>query len=76
MAATRVGIVGAGAITQLAHLPVLSRLRNVTVQSLCDNDAAKVRALADRFEVPDTYSDIEDMLNYGKLDAVVVATPN
>lgn len=76
MAATRVGIVGAGAITQLAHLPVLSRLRNVSVQSLCDNDAAKVRALADRFEVPDTYSDIEDMLNYGKLDAVVVATPN
>ncbi len=71
-----VGIVGAGAITQLAHLPVLSKMRGVTVNALCDNDGAKARALAERFWVPDTFTDIEDMLDAGGLDAVVVATPN
>jgi predicted dehydrogenase len=48
----RVGIVGVGAITQLAHLPVLSRMRGIEVVALCDNDNAKARALADRFGVP------------------------
>jgi predicted dehydrogenase len=72
----RVGVVGAGAITQLAHLPVLSKMKGVTVEALCDNDGAKARALAERFAVPNTYTDIEDMLDAGELDAVVVATPN
>lgn len=76
MTAIRIGIVGAGAITQLAHLPVLSRMRGASVRALCDNDGAKARALADRFEVPDTFTDIEDLFSYGELDAVVIATPN
>ena len=72
----RVGVVGVGAITQLAHLPVLSRMRGVDVVALCDNDGAKARSLADRFEVPDVFTDIEDLLEFDALDAVVVATPN
>src|SRR5690606_25306226 len=76
MSPTRIGIVGAGAITQLAHLPVLSKLRTASVRAICDNDAAKARALADRFEVPDTFTDIEDLLGYDELDAIVIATPN
>ena len=72
----RVGVVGVGAITQLAHLPVLARMRGVDVVALCDNDNATARALADRFEVPDVFTDIEDLLEFDKLDAVVLATPN
>jgi len=34
------------------------------------------RALADRFGVPDVYTDIEDLLEQDALDAVVIATPN
>lgn len=74
--ATRVGIVGAGAIAQLAHLPVLSKMRGVDVVAIADNDRAKARALADRFNVPDTVTDIEDLLELDGLNAVVIATPN
>ena len=42
---TRVGIVGAGAISQLAHLPVLSKMRGVDVVAIADNDRTKARAL-------------------------------
>ncbi|HEY0970620.1 MAG TPA: Gfo/Idh/MocA family oxidoreductase [Gemmatimonadales bacterium] len=72
----RVGVVGAGAISQLAHLPVLSKMRGVTTVALCDNDGPKARALADRFGVRDVFTDIEDLLEFDELDAVVIATPN
>jgi predicted dehydrogenase len=72
----RVGVVGAGAIAQLAHLPLLSKLRGAQLVALCDNDRPKARSLADRFDVPDVFTDIEDLLEFDELDAVIVATPN
>jgi len=74
--AVRIGVIGAGAIAQLAHLPVLAKMRGAELVALCDNDGAKARALADRFGVPDVFTDIEDLLEFDELDAVVVATPN
>lgn len=72
----RLGVVGAGAISQLAHLPVLSKMRGAELVAVCDNDGPKARALADRFGIPDAYTDIEDLLELDELDAVVIATPN
>jgi predicted dehydrogenase len=72
----RIGVVGAGAIAQLAHLPVLAKMRGAQLVALCDNDGPKARALADRFDVPDVFTDIEDLLEFDDLDAVVIATPN
>jgi predicted dehydrogenase len=72
----RIGVVGAGAIAQLTHLPVLSKMRGVKLVAICDNDRPKARALADRFEIPDVYTDIEDLLEGDGLQAIVIATPN
>src|SRR5512142_3566148 len=74
--AVKIGVVGAGAIAQTAHLPVLSKMRGAELVAVCDNDRPKARALADRFGVPDTFTDIEDLLELDELDAVVIATPN
>ena len=72
----RVGVIGAGGIAQVAHLPVLRRLPGVEVAAICDNDVGKAQALAARFEVKDTYDDIEEVLRYGNVDVVVICTPN
>lgn len=72
----RVAVIGLGAIAQTAHLPVLARMRGIQIAALCDNDAGKARALAQRFGVPDTYDDIDDLLETHAIDAVIVATPN
>jgi predicted dehydrogenase len=72
----RVGIVGAGAIAQIAHLPVLRKIRGVQVVGICDNDGPKARALAARFEMGAAYDDIEELLALARVDAVVICTPN
>jgi len=72
----KLGIIGAGAITQVAHLPVLRKLKGVQVVGICDADLPKARALADRFQVRDTFADIEELLEYEQLDAIAICTPN
>jgi predicted dehydrogenase len=72
----KLGIIGAGAITQVAHLPVLRKLKGVEIIGICDTDLPKARALATRFQVPDAFSDIEELLEYDQLDAVAICTPN
>ena len=72
----RIGVVGTGAIAQLAHLPVLAKMRGAELVAVCDNDRPKARSLADRFGVPDVFTDIEDLLELDELEAVVIATPN
>lgn len=75
-ASIRIGVVGAGAIAQIAHLPVLRKVKGVEIAGICDNDFPKARALAQRFGIGDAYTDIEDLLEFAKVDAVVICTPN
>ncbi|MEO5904229.1 MAG: Gfo/Idh/MocA family oxidoreductase [Gemmatimonadaceae bacterium] len=72
----RLGLVGAGAIAQLAHLPVLSKIRGASLVAICDNDGPKAGALAQRLGVPHIFTDIDELLDSDELDAVVIATPN
>ena len=72
----RVGIIGAGAIVQVAHLPVLRRLKEVEVRAVCDSDLRKARVVADRFGISDAFDDIEEVLQYEELDLLVICTPN
>jgi predicted dehydrogenase len=71
----RVGIVGGGAITQVAHLPVLKKMKTIDVKAICDTDQPKARALADRYGIKDSFDDIEELLRYEDLDAVVICSP-
>jgi predicted dehydrogenase len=72
----RLGLVGAGAIAQLAHLPVLAKIKGAQLVALCDNDGPKASAIAERLGVPDVFTDFEDLLELDEVDAVVIATPN
>lgn len=76
MSAPRVGVIGVGAVSQIAHLPIVAGRDDVTLVGVCDNDLAKAQALAGRFKVPAAFDDIEDLLRFARPDAVVVATPN
>lgn len=72
----RIGVIGVGAIAQVAHLPALAGRDDLEVAGICDNDVSKARALAARFDSTGVYDDIEDLLRHARPDAVVVCTPN
>ena len=72
----RLGLIGVGAVPQTAHLPILAKMRGARLVALCDNDGGKTRGIAQRYEVPDVFTDIDDLLELETLDAVIVATPN
>jgi len=67
----RVGIVGAGNAGAILHLPVLSAMRNFSVEWLCDLDGAKARSVADQYSI----QSFEDMNECSEVDAVVLTIP-
>ncbi len=71
----RIGLVGAGAIAQLAHLPVLSKIKGARLVAISDNDQVKASALAERMSIPNVFTDLEELLELDEVDAVVLATP-
>ena len=73
---TRIAVLGAGTIAQVAHLPALARMRDVRVVGICDNDISTARAVASRFQIPAVYDDIEELLVGARPDAVAICTPN
>lgn len=71
----RVGVVGAGAIVRMSHLPSLARTEGVRAVALADPDEERVRALAQEHGAV-AYTDYAAMLDEAELDAVLVALPN
>lgn len=70
----RLGIVGCGAITREAHLPVITADRRVELTVLCDRDRSNAAqtALASGVEAMIT-TDLAELA--GKVDAAIVAVP-
>lgn len=71
----RVGLVGAGYIARVAHLPVFSRLSDARVVALCDREVERARALARRFGVPRVCASLEEMLGQENLDLLDICVP-
>lgn len=71
----RVGIIGAGAISQIVHLPIFVERQDVEVVALADRDPHKADTLSRRYSVP-IVVDTDELLALQELDAVVVCTPN
>ena len=67
-------VVGAGQIAR-QHLACLRELPDVDVVGVCDLSRAMAEAAADQFEVPDWFTDFEQMLGQTNPDIVHVLTP-
>lgn len=70
----RLGIVGCGAITREAHLPVIAGERGVEVTVLCDRDRGNATMAAHESGVDAAIvTDLAELA--GKVDAAIVAVP-
>ncbi|MGI9629066.1 MAG: Gfo/Idh/MocA family protein [Longimicrobiales bacterium] len=73
-ARVRIAVAGAGAISQLVHLPILSERRDVEVVALSDRDDLKAGAIGQRFGVGSILTD-EEITEREDIDGVVVCAP-
>ncbi len=71
----RVAVVGAGAVAQVMHVPILTEHPGAEVCALSDTDAHKARTVAARLGVPEVL-DPARALEREDVDAVVLCTPN
>lgn len=68
----RVGIVGAGGVVEHYHLPVVTRLPNVTVRWIADPSPERARAMARTYGIAKAVGSWEAG---DDVDAVLIATP-
>ncbi len=73
----RLGVVGAGALAQRGILPHLGRedVRDrVCLEAVC-NPVPGIAGAAERFGVERAFTDYEEMLEHGEVDAMTIASP-
>ncbi|MDE2636936.1 MAG: Gfo/Idh/MocA family oxidoreductase [Chloroflexota bacterium] len=71
-----VGILGAGGIAALSHLPEIAAVEGMRVTHVCGRRERRLRLLCERFDVPRFSTSWGDLLDDNELDAVIVALPH
>jgi predicted dehydrogenase len=72
----RIGLVGAGAVAQVSHLPALARIPDAQVTALCDLDLPKARRVASRYNIARVTDSFEELAGLDDVDAVDICLPN
>ena len=70
----RVGLIGAGRIAQVAHLPALAKSRQVELSAVCDPSEALATGVA-RHHGVEAFTSVDELLD-SPIDAVLIATPD
>ncbi len=71
----RLGVVGAGTISQIAHLPAAEIAEGVEVVALCDQRRELAQRVAKRRHLGRVYSEVEELLADGEIEAVDLCVP-
>lgn len=70
----RVGVIGAGRWSASAHLPGYARSPHCDVVAICDQNESLAKQRAQEFNIPDVYTDYQEMLAREDIDVIDVCT--
>ena len=70
----RVGFVGAGANTELRHLPGLQAIEGVELVSVANRSVESGQRIADKWGLPTVYDNWIDLIDADDTDAIVIGT--
>jgi predicted dehydrogenase len=71
-----IGMIGAGWWPNTMHMPALATCAQANVVAVCDDVPALSAALAEKYAVPNQFTNYQELLASGLCEAVIVATPN
>ena len=71
----KIGIVGTGFISQVAHIPNFYFIDNCQIQSIAEIRPRLRAKISQRYEIESNYSTHQELLTHSDVDAIVVITP-
>lgn len=71
----KVGIVGAGGVTELHFGGYKEHPERIEVVALCDLNEEALHAQADKYGVPQRFTDLNDFIKNSNIDVAIVCTP-
>lgn len=72
----KLGIVGAGWWPNTMHMPALVGFGDVEVVAVCDVNRDLAQAMADKYGIPEVFTDYRQLIGSGLCEALIVATSN
>lgn len=71
----RIGVIGAGSISEM-HLGSYNKSRDAAIVAVCDLKEERAKAKAEKYNIPNVYTDYRDLLANPDIDAVSICTWN
>ncbi len=75
MKKTKIGLIGLGGIAQLVYLPIISKLKTAEISAVADIKKNQLKNVADKFNIPERFTDYRELLAKSDVEAVIIATP-
>jgi len=72
----RVGVIGAGAVADITHLPAYHEMPEAELIAVCDIDEERAKLMAKKYDAEAWYTDYLQLLQRADIDAVSICTPN
>lgn len=72
----RVGVIGTSNWTGRMYMQALQHHPDGAVTAVCARNPERTQAFAEKWGVPNVYTDWRDLLDSDEIDAVIVSTPN
>lgn len=76
MQQVKIGIIGLGAIAEKTHIPILSKLSSVKLDSAADIDENRVNKISKKWNISNIFNNYEDMIKKSNIDAVYICLPH
>ncbi|WP_411350354.1 Gfo/Idh/MocA family protein [Paenibacillus sp. WLX2291] len=71
----KIGVIGTGSIVE-AFLSALSQVNHATCTAVFSRKETTARPLADKYEIPHIYTNLDEIVSSSQLDWVYIASPN
>ena len=70
------GVVGTSWWADAMHLPALASHKRANTVAICGRNRDNAQTMADTWDIPQVYTDYNEMIDRADLDAIVISTPN
>jgi predicted dehydrogenase len=72
----KVGLVGTSSWSEGMHIPCIKSHENAFLNAICGRSAEKAENVALRNKIPRFYTDYNEMIERGGIDAIIIASPD